>query len=80
MRGVTRLGARRSARVPGTQNGGSESRDLHDGTSAALDVARFLTDGKNRTALLSPQRLPGVTIAGFRCSSGTGSASARETP
>jgi len=36
--------------------------------------ARFLADGQNRTALLSAQGLPGGTVAGFRCSGGTGCA------
>jgi hypothetical protein len=44
---------------------------LRDGTPAVPDVARFPADGKNRTALLSSQGLPGGTVAGFRWSGGT---------
>jgi len=42
--------------------------------------ARFLADGKNRTALLSAQGLPGGTVAGFRCSGGTGCATVSASP
>jgi hypothetical protein len=44
---------------------------LRDDTPAALDVARFPADGKNRTALSSAQGLPSGTFAGFRWSGGT---------
>jgi hypothetical protein len=39
---------------------------LRDDTPAVLHVARFPADGKNRTALLSAQGLPGGTIVRFR--------------
>jgi hypothetical protein len=42
---------------------------LRDDTSAVLDVAKFPADGKNRTALLSAQGLPGDTVVDFRWSS-----------
>jgi len=42
--------------------------------------ARFLADGKSRTALLPAQRLQGGTVASFRCSGGTGCATAPASP
>jgi|SRR6266567_3331630 len=42
--------------------------------------ARFLAGGKNRTALLSAQGLPGGTVAGFRCSGGTACATVSASP
>jgi hypothetical protein len=51
-----------------------------DDTPALRDMAGFPADGKNRTALLSAQGLPGGTVAGFHWSDGTGYAPARATP
>jgi hypothetical protein len=53
---------------------------LRDDTPAVLYVARFPTDGKNRTALLPASGLPGGTVASFRCSGGTGCATVSATP
>jgi hypothetical protein len=36
-------------------------------TPAELDVARFPSDGKNSTAAISAQGLPGWAVAGLRC-------------
>ena len=42
--------------------------------------ARFLTDGKNRTALLSAQGLPGGTAVRFPWSGGIGRATVSASP
>lgn len=41
-----------------------------------LNMARLHADGKNGTALLSVQRLPGGRVVGFRWSGGIGRATA----
>jgi hypothetical protein len=41
---------------------------------AELDVAKFPADGKNRTAAISAQGLPGCAVAGLLWSGGTGCA------
>jgi hypothetical protein len=49
-------------------------------TPAELDVAKFPADGKNRTAAISAQGLPGCAVAGLRWSGGTGCATGQATP
>jgi len=53
---------------------------LRDDIPAVLDVARFPAGGKNRTALLSDQGLPGGTVAGFTWSGGIGRATVPASP
>jgi len=71
---------RQRIRSRGYDANGSLYDSGHDWLAGALaraslpGPARFLADGKNGTALLSAQGLPGGTVAGFRCSGGTGCA------
>ena len=77
---------RQRIRVPRLRREGQSYDSEHGWLAGALaraslpGPARFLADGKNRTALLSAQGLPGGTVAGFRCSGGTGCATVSASP